>query len=80
MPIAALIGKAEIMDCAAPSSIGGTYIGNPVCCAAALATLKYMEEIDINAKGKHVGQVIRARFEKMKANIPVSGMSAALAP
>ena len=36
-------------------------------CAAALATLKYMEEIDINAKGRHVGEVIRARFGKMKA-------------
>ncbi|MFZ1688547.1 MAG: aspartate aminotransferase family protein [Flavobacteriales bacterium] len=67
MPIAAVVGKAEIMDKAGPSSIGGTYIGNPVSCAAALATLKYMEEIDINAKGRHVGSVIRKRFEKMKA-------------
>lgn len=67
MPIAAVMGKAEIMDKAGPSSIGGTYIGNPVSCAAALATLKYMEEIDINAKGRHVGEVIRKRFEKMKA-------------
>lgn len=67
MPIAAVLGKAEIMDKAGPSSIGGTYIGNPVSCVAALATLKYMEEIDINAKGRHVGAVIRKRFEKMKA-------------
>lgn len=67
MPIAAVMGRAEIMDKAAPSSIGGTYIGNPVSCAAALATLKYMEEIDINARGRHVGEVIRKRFEKMKA-------------
>ena len=67
MPIAAVMGKADIMDKAGPSSIGGTYIGNPVSCAAALATLKYMEEIDINAKGRHVGEVIRKRFEKMKA-------------
>jgi 4-aminobutyrate aminotransferase/(S)-3-amino-2-methylpropionate transaminase len=67
MPIAAVMGKAEIMDKAGPSSIGGTYIGNPVSCAAALATLDYMEEIDINAKGRHVGEVIRKRFEKMKA-------------
>ena len=67
MPIAAVMGKADIMDKAGPSSIGGTYIGNPVSCAAALATLKYMEEIDINAKGKHVGEVIRKRFERMKA-------------
>ncbi|MBK9146941.1 MAG: aspartate aminotransferase family protein [Flavobacteriales bacterium] len=67
MPIAAVMGKAAIMDKAGPSSIGGTYIGNPVSCAAALATLKYMEEIDINAKGRHVGNMIRKRFEKMKA-------------
>jgi 4-aminobutyrate aminotransferase/(S)-3-amino-2-methylpropionate transaminase len=49
-------GQGEIMDKAGPSSIGGTYIGNPVSCAAALATLKYMEEVDINAKGRHVGK------------------------
>lgn len=67
MPIAAVMGRAAIMDKAGPSSIGGTYIGNPVSCAAALATLKYMEEIDINAKGRRVGEVIRKRFEKMKA-------------
>ncbi len=67
MPIGCVMGKAELMDKAAPSSIGGTYIGNPVSCAAALATLQYMEEIDINAKGRHVGEVIRKRFEKMKA-------------
>ena len=73
MPIAAVMGRAEIMDKAGPSSIGGTYIGNPVSCAAALATLKYMEEIDINAKGRHVGNVIRTRFERMKAKHKVIG-------
>ncbi|MBS1545887.1 MAG: aspartate aminotransferase family protein [Bacteroidetes bacterium] len=67
LPIAAVMGKAEIMDKAGPSSIGGTYIGSPLSCVAALATIKYMEEIDINAKGRHVGEVVRKRFEKMKA-------------
>ena len=67
MPIGCVMGKAEIMDKAGPSSIGGTYIGNPVSCAAALATIQYMEEIDINAKGRHVGDTIRKRFERMKA-------------
>ena len=73
LPIAAVMGKAEIMDKAAPSSIGGTYIGSPVCCAAALATLEYMEEIDINALGRHVGQVIRDRFLAWKARFPQIG-------
>lgn len=66
MPIGCVIGKAEIMDAAGPSTIGGTYIGNPVCCAAALATIKFMEEIDLNQRGKVVGEIIRDRFDKMK--------------
>jgi 4-aminobutyrate aminotransferase/(S)-3-amino-2-methylpropionate transaminase len=83
MPIAAVVGKAQIMDAAGPSSIGGTYIGNPVSCAAALATLAYMEEIDINAKGRHVGGVVRARFDRWKRRFPqigdVRGLGAMLA-
>ncbi len=83
MPIGAVVGRAEIMDKAGPSTIGGTYIGNPVSCAAALATLKYMEEIDINAKGRHVGKVIRTRFEgwkkKYKQIGDVRGLGAMLA-
>ena len=67
MPIAAVVGKADIMDAAGPSSIGGTYIGNPVCCAAALATINYMESVDINAKGRHVGDIVRERFESWKS-------------
>ena len=83
LPIGAVMGRAEIMDKAGPSTIGGTYIGSPVSCAAALATLKYMEEIDINAKGRHVGEVIHTRFEgwkKKHAQIgDVRGLGAMLA-
>jgi 4-aminobutyrate aminotransferase/(S)-3-amino-2-methylpropionate transaminase len=75
MPIAAVVGRAEVMDAAGPSSIGGTYIGNPLSCVAALATIHYMEKIDINAKGRHVGEVIRKRFEKMKAKHACIGSS-----
>jgi 4-aminobutyrate aminotransferase/(S)-3-amino-2-methylpropionate transaminase len=67
MPISAVIGKASVMDSAAPGTIGGTYIGNPVSCAAAIATIHYMKEVDLNAKGTHVGNVVRDRFNKMKA-------------
>ncbi len=66
LPIGAIVGKAEIMDAAEPSTIGGTFIGNPVACAAALATLKYMEEIDINEKAANIGKIISERFNKMK--------------
>ena len=67
MPISAVIGRAEVMDSAGPGTIGGTYIGNPVSCAAAIATIKYMKEVDLNAKGTHVGNIVRARFNAMKA-------------
>jgi len=67
LPIACVIGKAEIMDSAAPSTIGGTYIGNPLACAASLATIQYMKNIDINAKAKNVGDIIKSRFQAMQA-------------
>ncbi|HMB97808.1 MAG TPA: aspartate aminotransferase family protein [Balneolaceae bacterium] len=66
MPIAAILGKADVMDAAAPGTIGGTYIGNPVCCAAALATIAYMEEINLNKRGMEVGRYIRNRLEKLQ--------------
>lgn len=66
MPIAAILGRAEIMDSAAPSSIGGTYIGNPVCCAAAIATIKLMKEKNLNQRGIEVGKIIEERFKKMQ--------------
>jgi len=73
LPIGCVIGKAEIMDSAKPGTIGGTYIGNPVACAGALATIKYMEEIDLNQRGVEVGNIIRTRFEEMKSKFPQIG-------
>ena len=73
MPIGCVIGKAHIMDSCKPSTIGGTYPGNPVCCAAALATIEYMEEININALGEKVGNIVRQRFTEMKAKFDAIG-------
>lgn len=66
MPISAVIGRAEVMDAAKPSTIGGTYIGNPVSCAAALATIKMMEDEDLNKRGEEVGKIVMDRFISMK--------------
>lgn len=66
MPISAVLGKAEVLDRAQPGTVGGTYGGNPVACAAALATLERMEELDLNARGAAIGETIRARFEVLK--------------
>lgn len=84
VPIAAVMGKAHIMDSINPGTIGGTYAGNPICCAASLATIKYMEEIDINTLGEKVGNIVRKRFESFQQKYPsvigeVRGLGAMLA-
>ncbi|MEO6167902.1 MAG: aspartate aminotransferase family protein [Chitinophagales bacterium] len=84
MPIGAVIGKTLVMDGINPGTIGGTYLGNPVCCAAAIATLDYMNQIDINAKGRAVGETIRHRFMELKKKFPqhisdVRGLGAMMA-
>ncbi len=73
MPIGCVMGRAEIMDACKPSTIGGTYPGNPVCCAAAIATLDYMHAIDINALGEKVGNITRSRFQEMQSTYPCIG-------
>jgi 4-aminobutyrate aminotransferase / (S)-3-amino-2-methylpropionate transaminase / 5-aminovalerate transaminase len=65
MPISAVIGKTEVMDKARPGTIGGTFGGNPVACAAALATISVMEDLDLNARARHIGQLTRERFESL---------------
>ena len=52
--LAAVVGKAHIMDAPAPGGLGGTYGGNPVACAAALGSIATMEELDLNAVARHV--------------------------
>lgn len=64
-PISALVGKAEIMDSAPASSLGGTYGGNPIACAAALAVIEVMEEENIPAKAAEMGDHLKARLQEM---------------
>jgi len=83
MPIGTVIGKAEVMDAAAPGTIGGTYIGNPLACVASLATIQYIKDINLNERGIEVGNIIRSRFEEMQAKFPqigdVKGLGAMMA-
>lgn len=66
LPIAAVLGRAEIMDAAGPGTIGGTYIGSPVCCAAALATIQYMKDLDLNERAIHIGKIVTDRMDKLQ--------------
>tara|TARA_R110002096_G_scaffold276109_2_gene469953 strand:- start:27373 stop:28686 length:1314 start_codon:yes stop_codon:yes gene_type:complete len=73
LPIAAVVGKAKVMDAAAPGSIGGTYIGSPVCCAAALATIKLMKEQNLNERAKYIGNIIKERMAEVQKDCPAIG-------
>ncbi|MGE0552894.1 MAG: aspartate aminotransferase family protein, partial [Gemmatimonadales bacterium] len=73
LPIAAVLGKAEVMDKVAPGTVGGTYGGNPVACAAALAAIATMEAKDLNARARAIGDQVRSRFEALRATVPAIG-------
>lgn len=67
LPLAAVTGRAEILDASQPGGLGGTYGGNPLACAAALAIIDAMREEKLVEKGARVGDAIRARFEGWRA-------------
>lgn len=73
LPIAAVVGKAEIMDAAATGSIGGTYIGSPICCVAASATIKHMKDINLNERAIEVGNIISTRLNNLMKVCPEIG-------
>ncbi|MGV9713293.1 4-aminobutyrate--2-oxoglutarate transaminase [Gordonia sp. NPDC003424] len=64
MPLAAVTGRADLMDAVHVGGLGGTYGGNPVACAAALAAIDQMTELDLAHRAKHIGEVI---VEKLTA-------------
>jgi 4-aminobutyrate aminotransferase/(S)-3-amino-2-methylpropionate transaminase len=78
-----VIGKAEIMDAPGDSAIGGTYVGNPVAQAAALAVLDVFEEDGLSERAAQLGETIRARMESWQERWPrigdVRGLGAMLA-
>src|SRR5918998_1835730 len=63
LPLSAVIGRAEIMDAPPDSSIGGTYVGNPVAQAAALAVLDIFDEESLVERASVIGETIRERME-----------------
>lgn len=73
MPIGAVIGAAAVMDKTTKGTLGGTYPGNPVACAASLATIDYMKKIEINSKAEKVGKTVFNFFKKLKREAPAIG-------
>jgi 4-aminobutyrate aminotransferase / (S)-3-amino-2-methylpropionate transaminase / 5-aminovalerate transaminase len=66
-PLAGVIGRAEVMDAVAPGGLGGTYGGNPVACAAALAAIEAIEAEGLLARSIAMGKTLKARFAEIGA-------------
>jgi 4-aminobutyrate aminotransferase / (S)-3-amino-2-methylpropionate transaminase / 5-aminovalerate transaminase len=62
LPLSGVLGKQEVMDAAAPGAVGGTYVGNPVAQAAALAVLDVIEEDGLVERSGAIGETIRVRM------------------
>jgi 4-aminobutyrate aminotransferase / (S)-3-amino-2-methylpropionate transaminase / 5-aminovalerate transaminase len=73
LPLSGVIGKAEIMDAPPDSAIGGTYVGNPVAQAAALAVLDVFEEDELVERAAAIGETIRSRMDSWAARWPAIG-------
>ncbi|MEV1055667.1 4-aminobutyrate--2-oxoglutarate transaminase [Micromonospora chalcea] len=83
LPLAAVTGRAELMDAVHVGGLGGTYGGNPIACAAALASIETMRELDLAAAARRIGAVMGERLRAIAAGDPrvaeVRGRGAMLA-
>ena len=83
LPLAGVVGRAEMMDSVHGGGLGGTYGGNPVACAAALGSIATMESLDLNAAARHIEQLmtdrLRALADKVHAIGDVRGRGAMIA-
>ncbi|MFV4913155.1 4-aminobutyrate--2-oxoglutarate transaminase [Microbacterium lacticum] len=73
MPLAAVTGRAEIMDATHAGGLGGTYGGNPVACAAAVASIDAFENDGLVGRATEIGEVLRARLDALQAADPRIG-------
>lgn len=73
MPISGVVGRADLMDAPPPGTLGGTYSGNPVACAAALAVLDLFAQQDYAARSREIGNVIMERFLKLQEQYAIVG-------
>lgn len=73
MPLAAVTGRAELLDGVHPGGLGGTYGGNPVACAAALASMDFMAEHDLAGRARAIGERLTGRLTSMTERFPQIG-------
>jgi len=73
MPLSGVIGKAEIMDAPDPGHLGGTFGGNPVSCAAGVATLDYLQKENLVERAEAIGKKVRSRMKAMQEKYSIIG-------
>src|SRR3954449_1244642 len=73
LPLAGVVGRAEMMDAPHAGGLGGTYGGNPVACAAALGAIATMEELDLNAAARGIEQTMGDRLRALAEKVPAIG-------
>ena len=73
LPLAGVVGRAEIMDSVHGGGLGGTYGGNPVACAAALGAMATMEELDLSAAARRIELTMSDRLRALAEKVPAIG-------
>jgi 4-aminobutyrate aminotransferase/(S)-3-amino-2-methylpropionate transaminase len=73
LPLAAVTGRADVMDSIHPSGLGGTFGGSPIACAAALGAIATIEEENLVERANELGLIMRQSLEAMKKKYPIIG-------
>lgn len=73
VPLSAIIASAEVMEGVAPGTIGGTYCGNPLACAASLKTIEIMERDHLADRSVEIGKKVTARYKEIQKKYSVVG-------
>jgi 4-aminobutyrate aminotransferase/(S)-3-amino-2-methylpropionate transaminase len=73
LPLAAVVGRAEVMDAPHVGGLGGTFGGNPVSCAAALAALNLVTDPTFLGRAAHIGEIVQSRLRRFAERYPLIG-------
>ena len=80
LPLAGVTGRAELMDAVAPGGLGGTFGGNPLSCAAAVAVLESVRDPEFLGRAEHLGVTLRARLDELGSRHGAIGEVRGLGP
>jgi len=73
LPLSGVVGKAKIMDAPIGSGIGGTYVGNPLACRAAMEVIRIIDDEDLLQRATHVGDRVKSHFQRLASQYDVIG-------